>query len=266
MEETAASSDEMHNGSLEIEKAISSIAVSSQEGSIKAVVISKRAIAIKRSMGTSQTKTMSLLADTEKELKIAIENSKVVSEINNLTDSIMKITEQTNLLALNAAIEAARAGEAGRGFSVVADEVRNLAEESKNTVFKIQDITTKVTKSVMDLSISSNKLLEFVSKGVYTDYRKMLTVADAYSTDSHFVDGLVSDFSATSEQLLASIQEIITVVDTVAQASNQGAKGTTDIAQKIGDITLGSDEVLKWTLKSNESSDRLKDVISKFKL
>ncbi|MEG0440668.1 MAG: methyl-accepting chemotaxis protein, partial [Solibacillus sp.] len=78
-------------------------------------------------------------------LEEAMENSKVVTQINVLSESIMQISSQTNLLALNAAIEAARAGEAGRGFAVVADEIRKLAEESKNTVIEIQGITEKVT-------------------------------------------------------------------------------------------------------------------------
>ncbi len=85
-------------------------------------------------------KPLNLYKTNEKELSEAIEKSKSVEKINVLSEAILKITEQTNLLALNAAIEAARAGEAGKGFSVVAEEIRKLAEESNNTANEIQEI------------------------------------------------------------------------------------------------------------------------------
>ncbi|EKY01557.1 methyl-accepting chemotaxis protein signaling domain protein [Selenomonas sp. oral taxon 138 str. F0429] len=76
-----------------------------------------------------------------------------MEEINLLADSIKQITDQTNLLALNAAIEAARAGEAGKGFSVVAEEIRRLAEQSNEAINKIQETTGVIVSSVEELSL-----------------------------------------------------------------------------------------------------------------
>ncbi|MGO5076029.1 methyl-accepting chemotaxis protein [Clostridium sporogenes] len=266
MEETAASAEEMSATSQDIERAVQSIAQKSQEGATQAGEINKRAEDTKANVQASQKKAKEVFTNTKSELERAIESSKVVEQINVLSDSIMDITSQTNLLALNAAIEAARAGEAGKGFSVVADEIRKLAEQSKDTVTEIQSITVKVIASVKNLSDSSSNLLTFVSTDMDNDYKTMLSVADKYSEDAGFVDTLVTDFSSTSEELLASLQDVLKTIEGVAQAASEGAGGTTDIASKILEVNNKSNDVLQEALKSEESANKLKEEISKFKI
>jgi len=266
MEETAASSQELTATTQEIERAVNSIAENSQNGVIKIVNIRKRAADTRENVDRSQKNAIDIFQVTKEELEKAIENSKVVEKINILSESIMQITSQTNLLALNAAIEAARAGESGKGFSVVAEEIRKLAEQSKNTVIEIQSITSKVTGSVNDLSNSSNKLLEFVSTDVQNDYKTMIVVADNYSEDAEFVENLVTEFSSTSEELLASIQDILKTIDGVAHAANEGADGTMNMTQRINDITSKSNDILDLTKKSHGSSQKLEQEILKFKV
>ncbi|MDD3172413.1 MAG: methyl-accepting chemotaxis protein [Herbinix sp.] len=266
MEETAASSQEMAATSQEIERAVQSIAKRSQEGAIAAGEISKRADNTKNNVNDSQKRAHETFVNTKQHLEQAMEDAKVVEEIEMLSDAIMQITEQTNLLSLNASIEAARAGEAGKGFSVVAGEIRKLADQSKNAVQKIQDMTTKVTGAVDRLSNCANDVLSFVSTNVASDYKVMLDVADYYNNDAKFVDDMVTEFSATAEELLASLENVLVAVDGVALAANEGAKGTTDIANRISETNLKANEVREIVNNTKESTNRLKSEIDKFKI
>jgi methyl-accepting chemotaxis protein len=264
MEETAASSEELNATSIEIETAVRSIAEKSQEGSQKVIEISKRAAGTKETAQSSQQKIQQISTEISEHLKTAVEQAKIVEQIDILSHSIMNITSQTNLLALNAAIEAARAGEAGKGFSVVADEIRNLAEQSTSMVEQIQGITSKVTAAVNYLASSAGELLDFVSDDINSSLDSFLLIARDYNEDSVYMDSLITDFSATAEELLASIQNILVTVNHVSLAAAEGASGTGDIAVRIGEVNTKSGEVEQLITSADTSCLSLKAEISHF--
>ncbi len=266
VEETAATTDEMALTSKEIEKAIISIANKSKEGADNAKEISKRANTTKENVVISKNKANDIFITTKGKLEEAIESSNVVNQINILSDSIMKITEQTNLLALNAAIEAARAGESGKGFSVVAEEIRKLAEQSKQTVLEIQDVTGKVTGSVNNLSGSANELLKFVSTDIDEDYKTMLKVADLYNEDAKAVGYIVTEFNDIAQELMYAMKNIMQSIEEVSQASEQGAIGTAGIANRTCEVNNKSVEVVQEASKTKEHIDKLREEISKFRI
>ena len=223
MEETAASSEEINAMSHEIESAAKSIATRSQDGATEADDIRDRAVGIKKTTTENDERTKAIHAEINEGLTKALEDIKVVDQIGVLAESIMEITGQTNLLALNASIEAARAGEAGKGFAVVADEIRVLAEQSKAAVVHIQDVTKNVVESVTNLADGAKKLLEFVGTDVVDSFAGFSDMADSYSNDAGSIDALVTDFSASSEQLLASINGVMDAIGEVSKAATEGA-------------------------------------------
>ena len=264
MEETAASAEEMTATSQQIESATQNIADKSKGGAEKAIEISGRAKQTRDNVKESQQRARKIRLEIQEKLEKALNDAKVVEQINVLSDAIMGITSQTNLLALNASIEAARAGEAGRGFAVVANEIGGLADQSASTVSQIQKVTEDVTKAVSDLAESANALLSFVTEDIVKDYQSFGAVAEKYDEDATYVGELVTDFSETAASLLISIKDIMQAVDEVAKASNEGAMGTSNIAEKVVDISTQSQTVLQEATASRESSDILKEEIAKF--
>ena len=266
MEQTSAAAEEVFATSHEIEKAITSIAENSQAGAEKSSQISERARTIMEKSEKNQKEAEKMVIEAGEGLKNAIEKAKAINEINVLADSIRNITEQTNLLALNAAIEAARAGESGRGFTVVAEEIRKLAEESKIAIEKIQSTTGEIVTSVEDLSNNSSKMLNFVENVIREDYKTLVDTSNTYNRDASYYEDFSLNLSAISEELYASVQDVVKAIDNVTVATNEGADGTTNIADKINGVSNKSNDVLKLANDANDSAMKLKEEVSKFKV
>lgn len=266
IEESAASAEEMSRTSKEIGIIVNSIAEKSQYIEKKSNQVSEKA---KNIMGTSknnQKETEKVFKETGIKLKQSVEKAKAVEKINVLSESILQITSQINLLALNAAIEAARAGEAGKGFSVVAEEIRRLAEQSNETINKMQNTTSIILSSVEDLTNNSNNMLSFMENRILKDYETLVNASHEYNNDALYYKEFSSELGITSKELLLSVENILETIENAADASNEGAKGASDIANRVSNITTQSNDVLEEALKAKTSSEKLKQEVFKFKI
>lgn len=266
MEETASSTEEITATSNEIESAVEAVAVKAQEGAVSANEISKKAVSLKDSSLELQTEADQTRLTIKQGMDEALEKVKEVDKIKTLSEVILQISAQTNLLALNAAIESARAGEAGKGFSVVAEEIRKLAENSKNTVKEIQDTLGVILKVVENLSGSSRQTLEYIETKVVDSYKESVLVGENYDQDAQSINDWATELSATSQELLASIKTVSEGITEIAKATEAGSEGTTHIAHKVSRIKDKANEIKLETDNVKVSADNLQDLVKKFKV
>jgi methyl-accepting chemotaxis protein len=266
MEETSASTEEMNASTYDIETEVAHMKEKTLSGETLAAKIKQRAFELKGETSASYQNATAMYERTNLQLRDSIMKTAVISEIKELSQTILQITAQTNLLALNASIEAARAGEAGKGFSVVADEIRVLADNSRAAVSRINEITYHVSEAVEGLVQDSKALLEFVDTQVIKDYEMFVKTSNQYELDSSQVQDVVAEINAIAEQLFETMQQMRRVIDEITTAAGEGADGISDIANKVSEIASKSDDVLKLNMENRKSADELDQMIGFFKL
>lgn len=266
MNQTRQNSEEVAHIIGEARNAIETIAERASNGSVMSSEISQRAIQMKDEAGESKKDAEQIYANAKEKMTIAIESASEVSRINELLESILDITDQTNLLALNASIEAARAGESGRGFSIVAQEIKKLAESSSSMVEDIREVTVRIEEVVNSLVNDSQEMLSFIDTKVLEDYEKLSSLGQQYNKDSNAFNDIMLDLSATSQELFGSMDTIHTAMLNVADSTNIGAKGVEQIRDNMRIISQDAENFLSIADKNMASAEALDAMIQQFKI
>lgn len=198
-------------------------------------------------------------------LEQSIEKSRDADKIMDFTGEILNIAFQTNLLALNASVEAAQAGEAGKGFSVVAVEIRKLAERSRNAANKIEEISVLVTDSVSELSKDSKKMLEFIQDMVLPDYEKYLKTADNYYNNANELNCLMGQFSKQAEEIRTAMNSFGEGMENITTTVNESAEGIESVSNHIIDLAGSISSIRTEVCDNKEIAENLKVQVDSYK-
>jgi len=258
-EEVSASTEEIGATTIELAERANEAATSAKE-------ITQRASEIKEKAERAINESNNIYESNQRSILNAIEEGKVVEEVKIMADSIGDIAAQTNLLALNAAIEAARAGEHGKGFAVVADEVRRLAEQSKETVFNIQNIVGQVQQAINNLSNSGQDILEFMANNVRPNYKLLVDTGIQYEKDAEFVSNIAEVIAQGTQQMKVTTEQISIAMQGVAETSAESAQGSGKILSSVNETVITMEEISSSAKNQALIANKLRDMVSKFKV
>ncbi|MBP3569203.1 MAG: methyl-accepting chemotaxis protein [Lachnospiraceae bacterium] len=264
MEETAASATMIVSNIDAVQTNAKDIRSLSEREQQESKMIMTRARELRNNTRASSDKALAIFEEMKDRTAEAIEKSKVVAKINELTDDIRNISSQTNLLALNANIEAARAGDAGRGFAVVATEIGALANQTFQTVDGINEIVKDVNEAVHNMTDCIEVIMHFLEETVVEDYGAFGQVGERYEQDAAgFAKSMQQIYSEISD-LNRKITEIADTMDGVNRTISESADGVNLIAEKSGDAVKKTLEGYEHLRESESSLNILKELIEKF--
>ena len=217
-------------------------------------------------MINNKNDAISVTRESRSKLEAAIEGTKIIEQIADVSRAISEIASQTNLLSLNASIEAARAGESGKGFAVVAEEIKKLSETTGSEIEKVNGLISRVMQSVSELSEASNGIIVFLDDVIMKDYDKMEVLADSYKNDASFYADVSSDFGNRTDRLNDAISEINKIMEGINISQSEMDDAVRSVNENLQQITNASENVAHETTEVIGSIEILKTTVGRFNI
>lgn len=264
MEEVSATTGGVSSNTASAEEKVKDMAEQTKIISQYAQEMKGRAVTLEQTANDNKNSTSQVINDITGELNTALENSRSVEKVAQLTEDILSISSQTNLLALNASIEAARAGEAGKGFAVVADEIRQLADSSRETANNIQTINEQVIEAVNGLVKASERIISYINENILPDYEAFVRGGRQYSEDAVHIDDSMAEYEKSAQEILSTMIEITDAIEGINKAVEESANGVTDAAVNVDSLVQSMSEVHGKMEENSSVAKNLKDESANF--
>ncbi len=292
-EELTASADQTGKATEQIAETIQSVAVGS-ENQVRGVeetstAINEVSIGIQQIAANANVVSSSAILTSEKALEgnksiqiaanqmnsinqTVISLSKVIKglgdrsiEISKINNVITDIAAQTNLLALNAAIEAARAAEHGRGFSVVAEEVRKLAEQSAQSAQQISELISMIQEETENAVLSMENATKEVNEGIIV-VNTVGTSFDEIFKSINEVTTQIQEVSAAAEEISAGTEQVVTSSNTITKIAVDSSSSTQSVAAAVEEQLASMEEISASAAALSNMAEELQLLIRSFKV
>lgn len=257
MQEVANNAVIINGNADDVKNEVNIIAEKSSELSKFSQGMMEHAQTMESSAKDNMMSTSTKISDIMNILNNAIEESKSVDQVNSLTNDILNISSQTNLLSLNASIEAARAGEAGKGFAVVAGEISQLAESSRQTANRIQEINTVVTNAVHNLADHAKDLVDYMNESILPEFEGFVNSGNQYRENASYVEATMKQFAQQTEQLQRGAVEIAESINTITTAIEEGVRGVNGVAESTQQLVEDMDRISTRMKENQQISSEL---------
>lgn len=255
IESVSASAEVLKDNSADNLNFATVIARYAEEGNDYTTNMMNKAESFEKGAVEGRETTIRVLENMRKDLQNSMNESSKVANIQRLTNEIMEIAEQTNMISLNASIEAARAGKAGKGFSVVATEIRALAESSNVAAERIQRISNAVNSAVSSLNEDAEHLISYIDSNVMKDYEFFMDMANNYYDDAAEISKMMKIFTNHAQQLKASFTEVDKTIAQISETMDTNSEGISQVAVSTTEFT----SVLQGINHEIENCDRISD-------
>lgn len=249
----------------EMARAIGHIAENSSTVSARSAETSKAATIGSQAMQQATDQMQAINRSVSQSAEVVGKLGESSKQIGEIVDVISGIAGQTNLLALNAAIEAARAGEQGRGFAVVADEVRKLAEQSHEAAQKIAHIVREIQAETTSVVTVMQQGTVDVARGSEV----IISTGERFTAIVNLVENLnseIQEITAASEQLSASSEEVVKSVESVKQLAGETAANTQTISAAAEEQSASMEEIAASSQALSRLADELQMVVRRFRI
>lgn len=266
MQEVMTSIEEVENSIFSIKDKVEKTVDEANSGLKLADNINKKAVNIRNDIENSGQNIKKYYNDSSEKLKNSFETIKVVKNISKMLNEIKGISKKTNMLALNALIEASRAGEYGKGFMVVAKEVKKLADRCADMSDSMQQDIKTIIMAVGTLVDSSRDVLEFVDEKVMADYVKVIDVSREYQNDGVKMTAVIKKFYDLMEDINVSQHNLSNIIEGIGKSVDKCTEAVSNISGSMNSIQEKNADIASNTDKNAKEAKKLMGIVDRFKI